>query len=163
MVKDEKKVIIKTVILCFIILWMTFSKFLGFILGFLLIFLIPSLFVNLYFIFIKKQNKQRRIIQTALWVLTYVISISHHIYLHQTTRNLAQDVANSVIAYQEKNGNYPNDYEMLGYDKKELHKHYLFYKYPNKNNQYPMLVYSKTWIPFEAYYFDFKTQQWKGD
>ena len=157
MFNPEKKQILKTIILCLVTLLLTFPKLGGFILGFVLLFLVPSLLKSLYFIIIKNKERKQRTIQTLLWTVTCSIIIIHHVYLHKTTQNFAIKVSNSVLSYKQERGNYPESYEVLGFDKKIMREYRLYYSYKDKT---PYLFYPATWIPFDTYIFNFETHRW---
>jgi len=153
-----KRKITNTVIFCVITLIITMQKHAGFILGMLLIFLIPVLLQNFYFIYSKKSERKYRSIQAFLWIATCLVVIGHHVYLHKTTRTFAAEVSSAVVMHQQQHAFYPNTLEQLGFDRTELRKRSLMYSY--EKNAKPILIYRATWIPFEAYHFDFDTYMW---
>lgn len=154
----DKKAILKTVILCFVVLFLTFPRHGGFILIFFLLFLIPSIIKSLYIIFVKHQEKKLRAIQISLWVVSCVVVAAHHIYLHKTTRVYANSVSNSIEQFYSQKGVYPSSIEEVGIKKESLRKHKMYY---SRDNQGPNLMYAATWIVFDTYYFDFKSKTWK--
>jgi hypothetical protein len=157
MLKPAKKPIQQTVILCLVTLLFTFPKHGGFMLGFGLLLLAPSLLKSLYFIFIKNQERKQRSIQTFLWAVTFSTVVIHHIYLHKTTQNFAEQVSSAVVTYYLKNGLYPDSTEALGFDKQAMREHGLYYSYKDKT---PFLFYRATWIIYDTYMFNFKNNKW---
>ncbi|MES2673845.1 MAG: hypothetical protein V4660_06365 [Pseudomonadota bacterium] len=158
MLKPARKPIQQTVILCLCTLLVSFPKHGGFILGFISIFLMPSLVKSLYLIFFKNIERRQRAIQTLLWAITCSVVIIHHLYLYKTTQSFAKSLSTAVTQYHEKTGFYPDSAESLGFNMQALKKYRLHYSYENET---PFLFYPATWIAFDAYSFNFKTNKWE--
>ncbi|RJG36917.1 hypothetical protein [Motilimonas pumila] len=157
MLKPAKKPIQQTVILCLVTLLFTLQKHGGFMLGFVLLLLAPSFLKSLYFIFVKNREREQRSIQTFLWVVSCSVVVIHHIHLHKTTQDFAEQVSSAVVTYYQQNGFYPDSAEALDFDKQALTHHGLYYSHKNGA---PLLWYRATWIVYDIYMFNFNDNSW---
>lgn len=98
---------------------------------------------------------------TCIILLSSSFVAGVHIWRHHQARTYADHIVAKLFEYQATHGNLPaklDDIPELASDGK--HPHMLFY---SNDKEAPFLLYAATFVPFEAWHYDFKEKLWIYD
>ena len=149
--------VLNTVIACLAILVITYVKFTGFIIILVIIILIPSTLKSLYFILIKQKEIKQRLIKFSLWPVTILATCFHHLYLSNTSEQLANNVLSKINSYHSIYNNYPESLDIININPETTKEYNLIYSF-NENS--PFLYYRSTWMIYNGYQYDFENKKW---
>jgi hypothetical protein len=94
-----------------------------------------------------------------IWIVTVSIVASFHTYYILASRADAQRVADKVLTYRSEHGAYPPSMQVLNEDTEKLDRKWML-GYALRSDGTPYLIYGITFLPFEAYGFDFEKRVW---
>lgn len=116
----------------------------------------------LYSVFImsrKPEQRRVRVRRIAVWLLAFTTVAACHWYWFHESRIEADALAGAVLSYKDRMGSYPKNLAEIGIDEK-VFGHPWMLGYTFRDGQ-PFLIYSATFIIFDAYIFDFESRQWR--
>ncbi len=129
--------------------------------GFMLYFLVPVMLVYMAVSAWRIRKQPQRLPELPLKMLlcfTTIICIALvHMRYHQQARLEADNIAKQILAYQLQHNAYPTDLQAAQAVSTAVSRAH----YTLNQNQQPSLFYPATFVPFEAYAYDFQTQQWQ--
>ena len=129
--------------------------------GFMLYVLVPVILVYMAVSAWRIRKQPQRLPELPLKMLlclTTIICIALvHMRYHQQARLEADNVAKQILAYQRQHNAYPKDLQAAQAVSTSASRT----RYFLNQNQQPSLFYPATFVPFEAYGYDFQTQQWQ--
>ena len=129
--------------------------------GFMLYLLVPVMLVYMAISAWRIRKQPQRLPELPLKMLLCLTTISSiamlHTHYHKQARLEADKIAKQIQAYQQQYHAYPKDLQAAqAVSTSASRTHYTL-----NQNQQPSLFYPATFVPFEAYAYDFQTQQWQ--
>ena len=149
--------ILKTIIVCTLVVLLVSQRYSGMMIPFVTIALIISFLSSAYVCYKNPQEIKIRIIKASIWILGLILASSVHFYMYTKTRDIANIIAEAINLYYQKNNKYPRTPKEFGFSGEELHDQHIFYN----NEDEPYLMYPSTFMPFDVYQYDFKNHTWQ--
>ena len=117
-----------------------------------------------YSVVVMVRKPERRLLQLALvscWVLAVLLVAGIHYFRHEATRRNADDIVAAIKEFKTKRGSYPLTLDEVGIGRTALKdKLGSFSGYNRDVVGTPALFYAATWIVFDTYEYDFRTDSW---
>lgn len=131
----------------------------GFMIFIVWLILFPWLVVRIFLAYIKPEQRPLIITRASLWIVMSIIVLSSHAYMHFRARANAQVIVDSILAYEMKNGNYPDSLEAIGIDNKQMRSALGLSGYFYKEGK-ASFFYASTYVPFMVEQYDFAEKRW---
>ncbi len=131
----------------------------GFMIFIVWLLLLPWLVVRIVAAYKKPEQRPLIITRASLWIVMSIIVLSSHAYMHFRTRANAQIIVDSILAYEVKNGSYPESLEAVGITRKQMQSALGLSGYSYKEGR-ASLFYAATYIPFLTEQYDFAERRW---
>lgn len=150
--------LIKTLLGALFVLFFTVQRHAGLNLVFVVLFLVPSFIHSAYVCFKRREERQVRLYKAGIWLMTIVVIVSSHAYMHNQAREVANAISSTIVLHRQTHGAYPASAEEAGLSREFMKKSRVFY---NFSDGVPFLMYPVTFMPFDTYDFDFETGEWQ--
>lgn len=99
------------------------------------------------------------LVKASIWVFMSVLVVSWHLFMHHSTRDKAQQIADKIESFRALKGVYPVDISDIGMSYKEMKAMLGLSYYINKDGKV-IFGYASTFVPFEYEEYDFASQAW---
>ncbi|MFZ6873993.1 hypothetical protein ACO0LF_18195 [Undibacterium sp. Di27W] len=109
----------------------------------------------------KADVRNKYLLLIALILLSAAVVAAVHVQRHHHARSYADNIISELEKHRQAHGDFPaslDDIPTLA--SAESRPHMLFY---NKGNDGPFLTYAATFVPFEAWHYDFSEKAWVYD
>ena len=131
--------------------------------GFVLLLLLPLLLLTLIYQGVRmlRQPQERRVRATrlAIWCLAFVLAGSVQSYRAAATRSHAEQVVQTVLAYQKRTGAYPSSLTEAGLDQDLVRRSWRV-GYVVRDGQ-PVVSYPAPFMPLTVYEYDPAVGSWR--
>lgn len=148
-----------TGVLAGIVAYFAVQNHFGFVVGLLLPILLIYFVVGFIRLFLRKEGRRPRATRMAIWLTVLVAGVAMQGHWAKAAREECDAAARAVRAFKAQTGNYPQALTDVHIDADKLSQRWML-SYRLIDGK-PLLAYTSTWMPMDAYAFDFDDGSWK--